>query len=100
VSHFYQAVSVHKFDVAASLWTPQLQQRDPPTVFIDQRFSATDRISVQAERLISAGGGSAVVYVDVIEVIGGLNRRWVGTWQVLDTASGWLLNGSDLTPEA
>jgi hypothetical protein len=100
VSRFYAAISARRFDVAASLWTEQLQQRNPPTVFIDQRFSETDRIDVGTERLLSIGSGTAIVYVDVNELIGGLNRHWVGTWQVVDTAAGWLLNSSDLQPEA
>lgn len=100
VTRFYAAISAHHFDVAASLWTEQLQQRNPPTVFIDERFSGTDRIDVGSARLLSVGSGTAIVYVDVNELIGGLNRRWVGTWQVVDTASGWLLNNSDLQPEA
>ena len=100
VSRFYQAISAHHFDVAASLWTEQLQQRNPPTVFIDERFSGTDRIDVGSERLLAIGSGTAIVYVDVNELIGGLNRRWIGTWQVVDTASGWLLNNSDLQPGA
>ncbi|HET9849958.1 MAG TPA: hypothetical protein VFR68_15590 [Candidatus Dormibacteraeota bacterium] len=96
VVNFYRAVSAHQFDVAASLWTQQLQQRDPPSLFIDQRFAATDRIDVAAARLLSTGAGIASVYVDVVEVIGGLNRRWIGTWQVVDTPSGWLLNNPNL----
>lgn len=96
VVNFYRAVSAHQFDVAASLWTQQLQQRDPPSVFIDQRFAATDRMDVAAARLLSTGAGVASVYVDVVEVIGGLNRRWVGTWQVVATPSGWLLNSPNL----
>ena len=96
VVSFYRAVSAHQFDVAASLWTQQLQQRDPPSLFIDQRFAATDRIDVAAARLLSTGAGVASVYVDVVEVIGGLDRRWVGTWQVVETPSGWLLNDPNL----
>lgn len=96
VNRFYQAISAHRFDLAASLWTQQLREIDPPSVFIDQRYSSTDRIDVGSERVISSGNGSAVIYVDVIEVVGGLNRRWFGTWQVVDTAAGWLLNQPDL----
>ena len=99
VSRFYRAISAHQFDVAASLWTAQLREQNPPTLFIDQRFAMTDRIDVGDEHLLSAGDGTATVYVDVVEVTSGLNRRWVGTWQVVDTAFGWLLNGSDLRPE-
>lgn len=100
VSRFYAAISAHNFDVAADLWTEQMQQRNPPTVFIDERFSGTERIDVATERLLSIGSGTAIVYVDVNELIGGLSRRWVGTWQVVDMGSGWLLNNADLQPGA
>lgn len=96
VRRFYSAVSAHEFDVAASLWSPAMQAEYPPTVFIDQRFSATQQIEVAASRVVSDAGGIAVVYVDVIEVIGGERRQWVGTWQLIDTPSGWLLNSTNL----
>ena len=96
VTRFYQAVSAHRFDLAASFWTRQLRELDPPGVFIDQRYSSTDRIEVGSERVLSTGAGIAVVYVDLNEVIGGLSRRWVGTWQVVNTSAGWLLNQPDL----
>jgi len=96
VAHFYQAVSAHDFGAAAALWTTRMQARYPPAEYIDHRFAATQQISVRAERPLGAGDGVAVVYVDVIERIDGQTRRWVGTWQLVDTASGWLLNQPNL----
>lgn len=96
VQRFYSAVSAHQFDVAASLWSPAMQAEYPPTVFIDQRFSATQQIDVTTSRVLSDAGGIAVVYVDVLEVIGGERRQWVGTWQLIDSSTGWLLNSSNL----
>jgi hypothetical protein len=96
VRRFYQAVSAHEFDRAAALWSPQMQAEFPPAEYIDQRFAATRRIDLRTERLVAAGGGVAVVYVDIIEVIGGQTRHWAGTWQLIDSPSGWLLNRPDL----
>src|SRR5205823_6281709 len=54
----------------------------------------------RAERVVGHRGGVAVVYVDVVEVIGGQMHHWVGTWQLVDTSSGWLLNRPNLRPTA
>ncbi|TME44817.1 MAG: hypothetical protein E6I56_11120 [Chloroflexi bacterium] len=93
---FYAAVSGHEFALAAALWSPQLKAADPPAVFIDQRFSATQQIGVRGERIMAHEAGSAVVYVDLLELIGGQTREWVGTWQLIQSPSGWLLNSPDL----
>jgi hypothetical protein len=96
VARFYRAVSGHDFVTAAALWTPRMQAQYPPTEYIDHRFAATQAINLRAERALGDDGGLALVYVDVVEVIGGQTRHWVGTWQLLDTASGWLLNRPNL----
>ena len=96
VSRFYAAVSAHDFDAAASLWTARMQAQYPPAIYIDQRFSATKRIDVTSERVLSAGGTTALIYVDLTEVIGSETRHWVGTWQVVRVTSNWLLNSPNL----
>ena len=50
--------------------------------------------------MLGNGGGVALVYIDVIEVIDGQSQHWVGTWQLVDTASGWLLNHPNLRAAA
>ena len=99
VRRFYEAVSAHQFDVAAALWSPAMQSVFPPTVFIDQRFSTTEQLDVRADRLVANSGDTAVVYVDVIEVIGGGQRHWTGTWELVDTSTGWLLDRPNLQAE-
>jgi hypothetical protein len=96
VARFYQAVSAHDFQAAATLWTSRMQAQYPPAEFIDQRFSGTQQINLEAERMLGDGGGIAIVYVDVVEVIDGQTRHWLGTWQLDDTSSGWLLNRPNL----
>lgn len=96
VARFYQAVSAHDFQAAATLWTSRMQAQYPPAEFIDQRFSGTQQINLDAERMLGDGGGIAIVYVDVVEVIDGQTRHWLGTWQLVDTSSGWLLNRPNL----
>jgi len=96
VARFYQAVASHDFASAAALWTPRMQAQYPPDEYIDHRFAATQAINLRAERTLGDGGGLAIVYVDLVEVIGGQSRYWVGTWQLVDTASGWLLDQPNL----
>jgi hypothetical protein len=96
VAHFYQAISSHDFGAAAALWTTRMQARYPPVQYIDHRFAATQQISLVAERVLRAEDGVAIVYVDLIERIDGQTRVWVGTWQLVNTTSGWLLNQPNL----
>jgi len=100
VRAFYQAVAAHQFDLAAALWTPGLQAQDPPPQFIDQRFAETQQLDLAAEHVVGEGGGVAIVYVDVVEISGGETRHWIGTWQLVDTPSGWLLNRPNLRSAA
>lgn len=97
VNAFYQAVSSHQFGVAASLWSPALKAADPPSVYIDQRFAATQRIGVTGSRVVRDAAGSALIYVDVLEIAGGQRHEWVGTWQLIQDRSQWLLNNPNLS---
>jgi hypothetical protein len=96
VARFYQAVSTHDFGAAAALWTTRMQARYPPVQYIDHRFAATQQISLVADRVLRVEDGVAVVSVDVIERVNGQTRVWVGTWQLVNTNSGWLLNQPNL----
>jgi hypothetical protein len=96
VRQFYAAISAHQFDVAASLWSAAMQAQYPPTLFIDDRFSATQEIDLTAERVLADSGGTAIVSVQVAEVTGGETRQWAGTWELIDTSAGWLLNSPNL----
>ena len=97
IEAFYQAVSSHQFGVAASLWSPALKAANPPAVYINQRFAATQRIGVTRARVLTEQAGTAVVYVDVLEVVAGQQHEWVGTWQLIQDQSQWLLNNPNLS---
>jgi hypothetical protein len=99
VRQFYAAISAHQFDVAASLWSAAMQAQYPPTLFIDERFSATQEVDLTAERVVADDGGTAIVSVQVVEVTGGETRHWAGIWELIDTSAGWLLNSSNLQAE-
>jgi hypothetical protein len=96
VARFYQALSAHQFGMATNLWTARMQAQYPPAEYINHRFSATQQIGLRAGQVVGRNGSVAVVYVDVVEHIGAQTRRWVGTWQLVATSSGWLLNRPNL----
>jgi hypothetical protein len=96
INRFYAEISAHQFADAASLWSARMQAQYPPVVYIDQRFSATQSIRLTGGQVITEGDGSAVVYVNVAELIGGQHRQWTGTWQLVASDSGWLLNSPNL----
>jgi hypothetical protein len=97
VALFYQRVVAHDFDGAAALWTPRMLAEYPPETYIDQRFSATTAIDVRQDSVLSADEGVATVAVDLVEIADGQTRHWIGTWRVVASPSGWLLDQPDFT---
>jgi hypothetical protein len=92
VIQFYRLVQRHQFGSAAELWSAEMQANYPPAEFIDQRFAQTRRLKLREARVIASVGGVATVAIDVVEVGGDGMRHWAGTWQVVLSPSGWLLN--------
>jgi hypothetical protein len=100
VVSFYQAVAAGQFGGAAALWSPRMRAQYPPGEFITSRFAQTQRIAVNAAGPVSTSGDRATVAVDLVEVIGtpAVTRRWVGTWELVRTPAGWLLDRPQLLP--
>lgn len=96
VARFYALVQSHQFDSAAQLWSGRMQAKYPPAEFIDQRFASTRRIDLRAARVVASGDGVATVAIDVVEVSGDARHHWAGTWQLVLSPSGWLLNQPNL----
>jgi hypothetical protein len=96
VAGFYQAVAAHQFDAAAAAWSAQMQANYPPSEFINHRFAYTQGMNLRAARVLANNGQVSTVYVDLIEVYAGTTRHWVGTWQLVSSSSGWLLNQPNL----
>ena len=96
VARFYDLVQNHQFDSAAQLWSARMQAKYPPAEFIDQRFASTRQIDLRAARVVAEGGGVATVAIDLVEASGDARRHWAGTWQLVLSPSGWLLNQPNL----
>jgi hypothetical protein len=90
---FYQLVSGHDYASASNLWSDRMRASYPPQTNIWGRFDATRSIVARSASLTSANPASAAVAVDLIETRSdGSVRRWVGTWYLVRSGSGWLLD--------
>jgi len=90
---FYQLISGHDYVSASGLWSDRMRASYPPQTNIWGRFDATSSIVARSASLTSANPGSAAVAVDLIETrTDGSIRRWVGTWYLVRSGSGWLLD--------
>ncbi len=90
---FYDAVTAHDFDRAASLWTAEMRQRYPPRQYIDGRFAPTTRIDLPRLETIARTGDTARVAVTIIEYRrdGSSPRRYEGAWDLVRRDGRWLL---------
>jgi protein kinase-like protein len=96
---FYELVSGHDYASASGLWSDRMRAAYPPQTNIWGRFDATSSIVARSASVTSAGPGSAAVAVDLIETLrNGAVRRWVGTWYLVRSGSGWLLDQPGLRP--
>jgi hypothetical protein len=100
VQTFYSLITQKKLDDALALWSQRMRANFPPNENLYGRFGPTHRISADRINVVSVNDqtGVAVVEVEVVEVYGSpaVTRRWVGTWQLVRTADGWLLDQPNL----
>jgi hypothetical protein len=90
---FYQLISGHDYTSASGLWSDRMKAAYPPQTNLWGRFDATRSIVARSASLTSATSGSAAVAVDLIETrTDGTVRHWVGTWYLVRSRSGWLLD--------
>jgi hypothetical protein len=90
---FYQLISGHDYVSASGLWSDRMKASYPPQTNIWGRFDATSSIVARSASLTSANPGSAAVAVDLVETRSdGTVRHWVGTWYLVRSGSGWLLD--------
>jgi hypothetical protein len=96
VIRFYTLAAEHKFDQAVQLWSPAMQTAYPPAENINSRFADTRSIYVTSSSVVAQdpASGRATVAVDLVETTGTppSTRRWTGTWDVVNSPTGWLLD--------
>jgi hypothetical protein len=98
VARFYALAEQHEFAAAAELWSPRMQANYPPAENIDGRFAATQQLTLRAADVVALdeAAGQATVAIDLVEVVGGQSRRYVGTWQLVRGPRGWQLDQPSL----
>jgi cytoskeletal protein RodZ len=96
VASFYQMVGAHDFGRAAQLWSPRMRAAYPPDQNIDQRFSQTRQVAVNRAEVVSMNGTQATVAVDLTEVTGARQQHYTGTWSLVRSGTGWLLDQPNL----
>jgi hypothetical protein len=99
VARFYRLVVAHDYDAAAALWSPRMQAEYPPSRYIDGRFDATTRITVNRLRIdgMSVARREADVYIDITEYrSSGSPRHWFGTWDLVLINGAWRMDDPHL----
>jgi tRNA A-37 threonylcarbamoyl transferase component Bud32 len=96
---FYQLISGEDYASASGLWSERMRAAYPPQTNIWGRFDSTSSIVARSAWVTSATPGSAAVAVDLVETMrNGSVRHWVGTWYLVRSGSGWLLDQPGLRP--
>ena len=96
---FYQLISGHDYTTAADLWSERMRAAYPPQTNIWGRFDWTRSIVTRSAAITSVTSSSAAVAVDLVETMAdGSVRHWVGTWYLVRSGSGWLLDQPGLRP--
>ncbi|MDQ2951129.1 MAG: hypothetical protein M3R54_02575 [Chloroflexota bacterium] len=97
VALFYQLVTAHRYDEASALWSSRMRATYPPSTNVNGRFDATRSISVRSSQISSQTASTAVVLVDIVEVMkDGSVREWVGQWELARSGSVWLMDAPGL----
>jgi len=96
---FYELISGHDYASASGMWSDRMRAIYPPQTNIWGRFDRTRSIVARSASVTSANPGSAAVAVDLIETLSdGTIRHWVGSWYLVRSGPGWLLDQPGLRP--
>ncbi len=98
VVSFYRLVTARQYADAARLWSARMQANYPPATNIDGRFADTRSISADSAVVTSQGLNTATVSVYLTEVTSSGTRHWSGTWTMVRSGSGWLMDSPQLGP--
>ncbi|MDP9245938.1 MAG: hypothetical protein M3O64_04720, partial [Chloroflexota bacterium] len=98
VVSFYRLVTARQYADAARLWSARMQANYPPASSVDQRFSDTRSLSADSAVVTAQGPTSATVSVYLTEVTSLGTRHWSGTWTMVRSESGWLMDSPQLGP--
>ena len=98
VSDFYRLVTLHRYAAASALWSASMKANYPPSTNIYGRFDATQAMSVRITG-VTNGNRTATVGVGLVETkTDGSVQGYVGSWGLVKSSSGWLLDSVSLNP--
>jgi serine/threonine protein kinase len=94
VESFYAFIANHQFDDAARVWSQNMVNTWGIQDGIVRRFSSTTALEIKDIRPVSQSDGHAAVVVDLLEWKGSSPRgqELIGTWDLIQGPSGWLLD--------
>lgn len=93
VRAFYDDINAQDLNAAAALWTAHMRANHPVSSNIYGRWQG-HRVTLVSADLLSSdpSRGTAQVAVDLKDYSGNSWREFVGTWGLVHTADGWLMD--------
>lgn len=93
VVRWYDLLVAGRFDDAYALWSDRMKANFPRQGNLDGRWANTTGVSVNNIRVISQSEGVMTVGIDFVETLAnGNSRRFVGSWRLVASSNGWLLD--------
>jgi hypothetical protein len=98
VQKFYDLVTQHHYAAAASLWSSNMKANYPPSSNIYGRFDNTQQMNVRMTNVSQQGNTATVSIVLAERKTDGTVSGYAGTWNLVRSPSGWLLDSVNLAP--
>ena len=93
VATWYDYVASGQFDAAYALWSPRMKANYPREPNLDNRWDDTASITINQIAVTSMTNSYANVFIDFVETKDdGSSRRFVGSWDLVRSGDGWLLD--------
>lgn len=93
VATWYSYVVNGDFDAAYALWSDRMKANFPREGNLDNRWRDTAQVSINQIYVTQQSGSSANVFIDFVETKeNGSSRRFVGSWDLVRSGDGWLLD--------
>jgi serine/threonine-protein kinase len=98
VQKFYDLVTQHHYAAAASLWSSNMKANYPPSTNVYGRFDNTEQMNVRITNVSQQGNTATVSIVLAERKTDGSVSGYAGTWNLVRSPSGWLLDSVNLAP--
>jgi hypothetical protein len=93
VLRWYELVVAGRFNEAYAMWSARMKQNFPRQGNLDQRWANTASVSVSSIGVLSQSTDRTVVQIRFVETAeSGAQQTFFGTWELVASPSGWLLD--------